>query len=210
MDTRPAEIGDEGVLLEAVSQILAQQNLDAAEVDEAEVVFGVVLVAGEDAPEVLQPGVEAFYLPAAAVATKDSAILGGGLFASPAMGSNHLDALGGKLLIERIAVVGFVTDQTLGRLSNETRFQSCRDKGDFSRASTRCVGGERKTSSVCQHHELRAFAPLGGTHGCPPFFATMNVPSMKHSLRSIWPRWRKSSAKTSRMSRNAPERTHPW
>ena len=80
----------------------------------------------------------------------------------------------------------------------ETRFQSCLDKGDFSRASTRCVDGERKTKSVCQSHELRAFAPLGGTHGCPPFFATMNVPSIRsiHSERSIWPRSRRSSAST--------------
>ena len=48
-------------------------------------------------------------------------------------------------------------------------FQSCSDKGDFSRASTRCVGGDRKTKSVCHQHEFRAFAPLGGAHGCPLF-----------------------------------------
>ncbi len=85
------------------------------------------------------------------------------------MGRDHLDALLCEGCVERIAIVGLVADQVLWSRRNETRFQSRLDKGDFSRASTRCVGGDRKTKSVCHNHELRAFAPLGGAHGCPPF-----------------------------------------
>jgi hypothetical protein len=78
------------------------------------------------------------------------------------------------------------------------------------RASTRRVGGERKTIKVCHHHEFRAFAPLSRTNVPPPFFATMNVPSMKHSERSRSPRVRKSSAKASSTRRRLPSLTHCW
>jgi hypothetical protein len=72
------------------------------------------------------------------------------------------------------------------------------------------VDGEWKTSRVCHCHELRAFAPLSLSHFCAPFLATMNVPSIKHSERSISPRVRKSSAKASSTLRNVPSRDHCW
>ena len=93
--------------------------------NEAEVVLGVVLVPGEDASEILQPCVEPLHLPAAAVAAKNPAILRGGLFPSPAMRRDHLDALLCESRIQRIAVVRFVADQPFRSLSHETRFQSC-------------------------------------------------------------------------------------
>jgi hypothetical protein len=78
------------------------------------------------------------------------------------------------------------------------------------RRSRARVGGERKTIRVCHHHEFRAFAPLSRTNSEPPFFATMNVPSMKHSVRSSSPRVRRSSAKASSTRRRVPSLTHCW
>src|SRR5262245_29520259 len=68
------------------------------------------------------------------------------------------------------------------------------------RRSRRCVNGERKTSAVCNCHELHAFAPLGLSHSEPPFLATTNIPSIKHSLRSRSPRARGSSARSWRQN----------
>src|SRR5215510_16446513 len=78
------------------------------------------------------------------------------------------------------------------------------------RRSRRCVNGERKTSAVCNCHELRTFAPLGLSHSEPPFLATTNIPSMKHSVRSSSPRTRRSSASASNTLRKTPSRTHCW
>jgi hypothetical protein len=82
------------------------------------------------------------------------------------------------------------------------------DKGDFMRASRIRVQGEWKTRSVCNNHELRTFAPLGLSHFCAPFFATTNVPSMKHSERFMAPRSSRSRASVSRIFRNTPDLTH--
>jgi hypothetical protein len=78
------------------------------------------------------------------------------------------------------------------------------------RRSRACVGGDRKTMKVCHHHEFRAFAPLSRTNSVPPFFATTNVPSMKHSDKSKSPRVRRSSARASSTRRRLPSLTHCW
>ena len=93
--------------------------------DEAEVVCGEVFVASENAPEVLKPGTEALHFPAAAIVALDSAILRGGLLASPAMRRDYLDALLCGSRIQQIAVVSLVADQPCRSLSNETRSESC-------------------------------------------------------------------------------------
>jgi hypothetical protein len=78
------------------------------------------------------------------------------------------------------------------------------------RASRRRVDGERKTSAVCHRHELSTLAPLGLSHSESPFFATINVASIKHSDKSSSPRVRRSSAKASSTLRSVPSRTHCW
>jgi hypothetical protein len=78
------------------------------------------------------------------------------------------------------------------------------------RASTGHVHRDRKTKAVCHCHELRTFAPLGLSHVEAPFFARINVPSMKHSVKSRWPRSRKSSAKARRTFAIVPSLTHCW
>ncbi len=103
-----------------------------------------------------------------------------------------------------------VADQSLWELSGKALSKNISDKGDFMRRSTRRVGGERKAMSVCQTHEFRAFAPLGGAHSTPPFLATTNVPSIKHSAKSISPRSCRSRAKASSTARSVPSLDHSW
>jgi hypothetical protein len=78
------------------------------------------------------------------------------------------------------------------------------------RASKPRVDGDRKTRAVCHCHELRTFAPLGLSHTSAPFFATTNVPSIKHSSKSSSPLVRRSSARASSTFFRTPPLTHCW
>ena len=114
-----------------------QQDADASELDEAAEVLGVVLLSGDQAPEVLQPGEEPLDLPTPHVASQGSAVLG-----SPTptrwLGSDHLDAsFLQETLIEVIAVVGLVADQSLGSVFEEAVVERLLDERDFMRRSTR-------------------------------------------------------------------------
>jgi hypothetical protein len=72
------------------------------------------------------------------------------------------------------------------------------------------VSGERKTSSVCDCHDLGALAALCLADSKTPFFAGTNVPSIKASRISIPPRSYRSCASSWAMSRKVPCRTHCW
>jgi hypothetical protein len=66
------------------------------------------------------------------------------------------------------------------------------------------------TRYVCHCHELRALPALGFSNFAAPFFATINVPSIKVSDRSSSPRLSKSSAKVSSTFRKVPSLTQDW
>jgi hypothetical protein len=107
---------------------------------------------------------------------------------------NQFNAIGGELCIERITVVGTISNKSLGESHGDSFIDGSLDKGDFMRTSSIRVDGEWKTCSVRNCHELRTFAALGLSHFAPPFFATMKVPSMKHSDKSMSPRSSRSRA----------------
>jgi hypothetical protein len=70
--------------------------------------------------------------------------------------------------------------------------------------------GDRKTSAVCNGHDLGPLAALGFSDAAPPFLAPAKEPSMKLSLRSIFPRARRSRASASRIRLNTPLRLQRW
>jgi hypothetical protein len=72
------------------------------------------------------------------------------------------------------------------------------------------VSGDRKTSSVCDGHDLGAFAALCLADSKTPFFAGTKVPSMNASRISIPPRSYRSCASSWAMRRKTPNRTHCW
>lgn len=178
--------------------------------NETEIVFIMKVEPRSNPPELLQPRKQPLDLPSSPVAAQRPAILRRRFLPVRLVRRDHLYALRSQLLVQWVRVISFVPNQSFGLLRCETLNESFSDKGDFMRRSRRRVDGEWKTRRVCHCHELRAFAPLGLSHFCAPFFATMNVPSMKHSERSISPLARKSSASASSTLRNVPSRDHCW
>jgi hypothetical protein len=98
----------------ATAQVIAstptEQDEDAAEMDEAQVVQRVAFIADDEPTEVPQPGEQALDLPPTLVATQRSAILGLGLLPIAPVGRNHLHAELGQLSVQRIRVVRPVAD----------------------------------------------------------------------------------------------------
>jgi hypothetical protein len=164
--------------------------------------------ASDHAFELVQPSKQALDLPAAFISAQRTPVLScrSGTIAS--MRCNQANASGCESLIERIAVIGTIPDKSSGSSQREGLIEGRFDKGDFMWTSRIRVHGEWKTMSICNHHELRTFAALGFSHFVAPFFATEKVPSMKHSSRSIWPRFSRCRARSSNILRNTPVLTH--
>jgi hypothetical protein len=70
--------------------------------------------------------------------------------------------------------------------------------------------GDRKTSAVCNCHDLSPLAALRFPDAGPPFLAPTKVPSMKPSRRSMPPRSRRSLASAARIVSNVSSATHSW
>ena len=88
--------------------------MEAGKLDEAEEVLDVVFPSGDEAAEVVHPGKESLHLPAFSIAAELAAIL---CSASPSASirRNQFDSvLFRELGVERVRVVGFVTDEPGG------------------------------------------------------------------------------------------------
>ena len=173
-----------------------------------EEVVGVPLPARDDPAEVVVPGEEALDLPTAAPAPQRPAILG----ACASMRKVRRDQFdvvrGGQMVVEAIAVIGFVADQSLRELFEEARGERGVDEGDFMWRSAGHVDGERKTMAVANRHDFAALTAASRADGGAPFFAELKLASMKASLRSSFPRSRRSSASRWRMRSSRPLRCH--
>ena len=170
----------------------------------------MVLVANHQTLEVIEPAKEAFDFPAAPIAPQGTSVLGRGLGTIFLVRRDQFNPSCLKALVERIAVVSFVPDQSSGKLTNEAGSKGVFDEGDFMWRSRGHKDGNRKTKAVCHCHDLTTFAPLGWSHTEPPFLAITKLPSMKHSERSSLPLSRTSSAIARSRFSSTPERTHCW
>ena len=169
-----------------------------------------MLISNQHSAIVLQPGIQAFDLPTSPISSQLAAILRGWFHSVRLMRSNQFNAFGSQLLIQRIAIIGPISNQPLRSFQDKSRCESCFHKGDFMRRSRRNVDGDRKTRAVCHRHDLRTFAALGLSHCPPPFLATTKKPSMKHSDRSSLPRSFKSLASVCKMFSSTPSLRHSW
>ena len=86
----------------------------ASELDEAEEILGVILPSDEDPALPLNPCEETFDHPSPCVSPQPAPILRGGLAALGSVRRDHLDATLTQFLIQRIAVVGAISDQIFG------------------------------------------------------------------------------------------------
>ncbi len=166
----------------------------------------VIFPTSQDTSEFVEPCKCALDFPSSAIAAQFSPVLRRGSDAIAFMRRNHFNTLFCQLLIERITVIGTIPNKSLGSSQGDGFIEGSFDKGDFMWASRSRVHGDRKTASVRNNHELRAFAPLGLSHFEPPFFATTKVPSMKHSAKLMSPRFSRSRASASSNCRITPSR----
>jgi hypothetical protein len=194
--------------LQLISYIPAEEDHHTAQLDKTQVVLSMVFMADQHAADVLPPGEPSLHVPAACVAPQRAAVLRLGSHTVGPRRCDQLDASLGQWLVEWIAIVGCIPDQMRRSSLDTTPGERGFNKGDLMRRSTRHVDGDRKTSTVCHGHDLRALAPLGRSSTSAPFWATTKVPSMKHSDRSMPPRSRRSVAKAWRIGWNTPECTH--
>jgi hypothetical protein len=178
--------------------------------NQAKEVFDFSLITGRHSPGILQPGIQAFNLPTALVSPQLASILCFRFGTVTSVRGDHLNPFLPKVIIQGIAVVSTIPNQSLRFGCDKSRCESRFHKGDFMRRSTFQVYGDRKTMAVCHCHDLRTFAPLGLSHCPPPFFAATNVPSIKHSDRSSFPRSFKSSASEVNIFSSTPSRRHSW
>lgn len=130
----------------------------------------MTFIARDQASEVLQPREEAFDLPAAAIPAELSAILR--LAPAAAVGRDQLDvALRRQAGVQSIRIVGLVADQSDRRFAEELGVEGLLDERDFAGACTCDSNGERKTTAVCDCHDLGPLAFAGGADAEAPFFA---------------------------------------
>lgn len=171
----------------------------------------MVFIANHQPPEVLKPGKETLDFPSAAIAPQLPPVLRA-LPSSPvAMRCDHLNtAFLQETLIKTIAIVSLIANKTIGSVMDKAAIDGLLNQCHFMGRGTFNVSGDRKTSSVCDGHDLGAFAALRLADSKAPFFAGTKVPSMKASRMSMPPRSYRSCARSWTMRWNTPIRTHCW
>ena len=191
--------------LERISK-MPQENAGARQVDHPEEVGGIPFPPGDDATEIVKPGKQSFDLPPASPATQRPSVLRAHAAIRP-MRRDHLDVVVvSQLLIETVTVIGAVADQAGRELLQEPRGERRVDEGDFMWRSAGHVDGDRKTMAVANRHDFAALTAASRADGGAPFFAELKLASMKASLRSSFPRSRRSSARRCKTRSNRPLR----
>lgn len=98
---------------------MPKENHRACEMQKAREIGGVPLIPGDESSRILQPGKEAFDFPTAFIAAQGASILREVDPIGP-MRRNQLDAAVGEVLVEPIAVIGGIADESRGILAQET------------------------------------------------------------------------------------------
>ena len=146
----------------------------------------MAFIAGHETAEVVQPGEEAFDLPAATVAPVLAPILFVVAPRTP-IGRDELDPALGRPGIELVAVVALFADQARDLAPEEAGRERGVDERGFGGICTCDSNGERKTSTVCDCQDLGAFPCAGESDGGAPVFAPAKVASMNASVKSYPP-----------------------
>jgi hypothetical protein len=99
---------------------MPQKNHRAREMQKSAEIRSAPFVPGDEPTGVLEPGKETFDFPAALVAAQLPAILRQMHPVRP-VGGDHLDAARGERLVEAIAVVGGIANQSVRIVGQEAR-----------------------------------------------------------------------------------------
>jgi hypothetical protein len=115
-----------------------------------------------------------------------------------------------ELGVERVRVVGFVTDEPGGEFVEKASGKNLLNKLTLGRRSALHRYGERKTVISGESDDLRALAATGGADSQAPFLALAKVASTNASSRFSWPRSCRCRASSFSASASFPPRTHCW
>jgi hypothetical protein len=113
-----------------------------------------------------------------------------------------------KLLVRRMAVIGSITDYGVRFGFGEELRDGGFDELGFMRRSAGDAADNRKTMAVCDRHDFAAFSTASRADSSAPFFAALELASMKVSERSSLPRARRSSASACNSRVSVPSRCH--
>jgi len=170
----------------------------------------VVLPTDHQTTEPVQPGKEPLDVPAFAVAAQGTTVLRG-LAPHGIVRRDQFDVVFPlEPLVQPVAVIGAVADQPGRELVEEALAEDFLDELALVGRSTLDANGERKTVSIGDGHDFRAFAAPGGADREAPFFAPAKVASTKASSPCNWPRRSSSAASRRRTRSSLPSRTHCW
>ncbi len=170
------------------------------------------LVAGHEPTIVEEPREESLDLPSPLVAPENATILRVLPSTAADVRCNHLSASVLEFTVELVAVVSLVADQKMRRLANDKLHlveRGAHESG-FMRRSTVDPNSDRKTSAVCNGHDLGPLPALRRSDADPPFLAPAKEPSMKASVMSIPPRSRRSLAISLKIASSSPLSAHSW
>src|SRR6185437_4549822 len=188
---------------------MPQQDFEASKLDHAEEILDVVFPPRYQPPEVVGPGEHPLDQPSAAVAAQDSVILRAPSIAP--IGRNHFDVVfAAKFGVEGVAVVRLVANHPLRQLVEKAACQRRLHQLAFGRRGAIHVRGDRQSAAVGDQHDFAALAAASRADRKAPFFALLNVASMKLSARSRSPRSRIRFAKRRNTFCSRPSRTHCW
>src|SRR6266404_3293175 len=184
---------------------MPQEDHRACELNHPEEILWVGFPANDDATIIMKPSKQTLDFPATTIASQRAAVLCDWFAPVPAVRRDqfHTEMLAYPL-IQWIAVVRFVADQALRCFTEEPPLE----RGLSARILSR--HGERKTMAVCDCHDFAAFAAFCRADTRAPFFAELKLASMKDSLRSSFPRSRKSSASFCSKRVNSPLHCQSW
>src|SRR5579863_2388040 len=190
---------------------MPQEDDGTSKLHHPEEILWVVFPANDDASKVMKPSEQTLDLPATPVTAEHAAILRRFPAARGIVRGNQLHAEAfANPCVQRIAVVGAVADQSLGSLGEESPCERDFDELCFMRRSAGHVHGERKTMAVADRHDFAAFAAASRADSRAPFFAELKLASINDSLKSSFPRSRRSSASLCSSLVSNPERCHCW
>ena len=147
--------------------------------------MSVTFVANHQSAVCQQPTDRAFDLVAAPVAPELAAVLGPRAFTVFAVWTDQIDLPSGQTFSQRVAVGGFIVDQSLWTASRGPLPQQRFDQVDIGFGGTGDVDAQRCSVAIDEEHDLGAFAFLGLANVGAPFFAGENIPSPIVSFQSM-------------------------
>jgi len=190
---------------------MPQEDDGTSKLNHPEEILWVVFPANDHATKIMKPREQALNFPTTPVTTQYATVLRRGFASRGFVWSNHLHPEPfANLHIQWVTVVSAVADQAFGSFRKEAALDGRSDELCFMRRSAGHVHGERKTMAVADRHDFAAFAAPSRADSRAPFFAELKLASMNDSLRSSFPRSRKSSASFWSSCVSNPERCHCW